>query len=147
MYMSSSPFSLSSHSIFFPVSGICSCTNKKPRWNDELDELGMCHSWEERGNRVILYRYIIMGAIISPTCLVKQGGVDGSENFCELLDSTLSLHRLHGKEACSNCACCLRMTTLPRPPNVSLPLTSNITSVITTQPRVSCLQTCLISFP
>lgn len=29
--------------------GVCCCANKKPRWNNELDELGVCHPWKEGG--------------------------------------------------------------------------------------------------
>ncbi|MEQ2179030.1 hypothetical protein GOODEAATRI_020361, partial [Goodea atripinnis] len=31
-----------------PSFWICSCTNKKSRWNHESHELGMCYSWEKR---------------------------------------------------------------------------------------------------
>ncbi|MEQ2309257.1 hypothetical protein AMECASPLE_036765 [Ameca splendens] len=49
-----------------PSFWICSCTNKKSRWNHESHELGMCYSWEKRdsmGRRFVQTADVVQGRL------------------------------------------------------------------------------------
>lgn len=102
------------------ISGICSRTDKKSRRNYESYELGVCYSWQ-KGGKVSCIVFLNRSISVNKADFseIDASAANFLFNVLQEMSNQMCFLRLHGKEGCSNCACCSRMITLPRLQNVS----------------------------